>query len=554
MKRISIFFLFLFFLLNACTEDKKEEKTKAQKSKILSIFKSKIGTENIDSLIIENFIASRKEFEPFKGKIHNFYHKRNYGLAWSDKGEFLPQADMFINLIYNIQSDGINSYQDYELRKKFRETNEAIRPKRKKIAERRKYLDLFLTSLYFQYSKDIWQGTIDPEIEQIEWHIDRKKIKFENILDSILNTNSKNPFQDFEILPPAYQKLKILLEAYKKIDQQGGWPTIKMGGVKKLQIGDTSELIPLLRKRLLISGDLKGNSNDSIFDKELKNSMKKFQKRHGLKEDGILTAKSLKVLNVSVKERIEQIIVNMERWRWVPQINSPNYVMVNIPEFKLHVIEKEKEIFPINVIVGKVASTTPIFNDEIEYIVINPTWHVPNTIGTNEIIPLIKEDSLYLEEQNMEVLKNNQLIDPSSIDWNTVDDSNADEYSFRQKPGKGNALGRIKFVFPNEYDVYLHDTPGGQLFNEAERDFSHGCIRIQEPLKFVAYLLKDDPNWSKEKIKNALKTDEEQFIKLKKKVPIYIVYFTAWLDNEGIPNFREDIYEHDKKLESVYFE
>ena len=199
-------------------------------------------------------------------------------------------------------------------------------------------------------------------------------------------------------------------------------------------------------------------------------------------------------------------------------------------------------------------TATPIFNDEIEYIVINPSWNVPVNIGKNEIIPGILTDSLYLQKQNMELLKNNQPVDPYTVDWNSLDENTISDYSFRQRPGKENALGSIKFIFPNEYDVYLHDTPAGQLFEEAERDFSHGCIRVKDPFILAEYLLKKDSKWNKQKITASIKSGQEQYIPLTNKVPIYIVYFTAWVDQDGIPNFREDIYGHDKKLRAVYFE
>ncbi|MFL5728738.1 MAG: murein L,D-transpeptidase, partial [Cytophagaceae bacterium] len=243
------------------------------------------------------------------------------------------------------------------------------------------------------------------------------------------------------------------------------------------------------------------------------------------------------------------------RWRWVPERLSDQYIMVNIPEYILHVYEKNKEVWNMRVIVGKKASETPIFNDELEYVVVNPNWNVPKDIAVKEILPLMQKDSTYLKRQRMEIFvgeSSKNAVNPDSVDWKNVNPQNFN-YRFRQTPGSDNALGMIKFLFPNEYDVYLHDTPTHSLFEKSERGFSHGCIRIQDPMKMADYLLKSDPDWDREKIEKAIKSKEEKYIPLQKKVPVYILYFTAWIDSQGVAHFHKDIYGHDKKLEKELF-
>jgi murein L,D-transpeptidase YcbB/YkuD len=555
MKRLHTFFIVFLLILSACSKDEKQQENKKGNAIFTGLFEKKIEPENTDSLSVEKFLTANKEFEPHRKKIHKFYSRRNYSLAWSNEGEFLPQASMFINLMNDIQNHGINSYKDYNLREKYVETSEAKKRHREEIAQMRKDLDILLTSSYFQYAQDIWRGTVDPAEENIGWYVDRKKIKYGKTLDVILsNTKNENPFLLNEPLHPEYQKLKNLLSEYKKVDSLGGWPQIKIEKNKKIKLGDTSAIVSTLKKRLLLSHDVSEANSDSIYDSKVESAVKRFQQRHGLKEDGVLDTKTLHALNIPIQERIEQIIINMERWRWVPKRISENYVMVNIPEYKLHVFENGKEIWDMNVIVGKRGSQTPIFNDIIEYIVMSPTWNIPPSIAKDEIIPLVQKDPLNLAKFNMQVLEKNEPIDPSSVNWANLNEDEIKKYSFKQNPGAGNALGLVKFIFPNEYDVYLHDTPTNKLFSQTERGFSHGCIRIQDPLKFAEYLLKNEPNWNKEKISNAMNSGQEQYVKLKKKEPVYIVYFTVWVDNKGVTHFRDDIYGHDKKLAQAFYE
>ena len=243
-------------------------------------------------------------------------------------------------------------------------------------------------------------------------------------------------------------------------------------------------------------------------------------------------------LNVPVKQRIQQLLVNMERVRWMPPEKDTNYIMVNIPEYKMHVYDSGKQIFDMNVIVGKASNSTVIFNGNLKYIVFSPYWNVPTSIVQKEIVPGMKRDKNYIQRNNMEITGTSNGLP-----------------LVRQKPGPNNSLGLVKFLFPNNYDIYLHDTPNHELFNVSSRSFSHGCIRIAEPKKFAQYLLRSDTAtiWKSNVIDSSMHLPKERWVTLKKTVPVFIVYFTAWVDKNGLLNFRKDIYGHDEKMSEKLF-
>jgi murein L,D-transpeptidase YcbB/YkuD len=539
---------FLFFLsiiiacfVLSCSND--SDQKAALKNK-------KVGIEKLDSTAIDSFLLKEKDFLPYRNKIIKFYTHRNFRLAWSLRGEFLPQASMYLNIIKNTDKDGFeverfhqqNLWQLYKLAT---ERNSRLIDQKKL----RRELDILFTGSFFKYAQATWKGSIDPKKD--EWHVTPKKIKYGKTLQAILSDKtSEDPFSEAEPLHKEYHKLKTVLTKYRKIKESGGWPLIQLNEKKQLSTGDTNTSLIKLRERLYLTNDMQSISHDSIFDKALEQGVKNFQLRNGLNPDGIVALETLEELNVPVEKKIKQLEINMERWRWVPEKISDEYILVNIPEFVLHVYEKDKETWNMKVIVGKQASETPIFNDELEFIVINPNWNVPRDIAIKEILPLLQKDSTYLENMNMELFIGEQSIEAvpaETIDWKSVNPQNFN-YRFRQKPGGDNALGNIKFLFPNEYDVYLHDTPTQSLFERSQRGFSHGCIRIEDPLELASYLLKNDPSWSEDKILKTIEKGEEKYIKLSNKTPVYILYFTTWVDEKGLVHFHKDIYGHDKRL------
>ena len=319
---------------------------------------------------------------------------------------------------------------------------------------------------------------------------------------------------------------------YHTIEKAGGWQEIPADIQKTYKPGDAAPIIRAVKERLQTSDDYKTPDTTLFYTAELIPAIKLKQRSFGLKEDGIINYALIKELNVPVKERIMQMLINLERMRWIPQQQEPNIIVVNIPEFRLHVFEDAKKVFSMDIVVGKEGHGTVIFTDKLKYVVFSPYWNVPPGIAQKEIIPAIRRNGNYLSKMNMERIGN----------------------GFRQKPGGANALGKVKFIFPNSYNIYFHDTPSKSLFTKEKRALSHGCIRLAEPQKLATYLLRDQPEWTTETITEAMNASTEKWVPLKKEVPVFISYFTSWVDSEGLLNFREDIYGHDKKMALQLFE
>jgi len=510
-----------------------------------------IGPEYTTSTGIDSILKSVRDFVPYATKVQEFYAQRNFKLAWSDNGVFLPQAAMFMNILRNTDKEGLNmaKYHPESLNALYKFASEKEHKNREKLILVRKQLDVFFTAAFFDYAQDEWQGRVDPKIEG--WNADTKKIKYSSALQAILDKrNSKDPFTELEPEHPEYHALKVALSKYRAIEDAGGWPTIPSTS----KLGDTSEAVFLTKKLLYLTGDLLNFTPDSIYTPQLKIAVQKFQQRHGITPDGIIDKNTLQELNVTISDRITQLLVNMERWRWVPDKLQDDYIMINIPEFTLHVIEKNKEIWNMKVIVGQQIKQTPIFNSKVELVVVNPNWTVPHSIAIAEMLPSLQQNPGYLSKHDMELLNGSgkDTIDPRTIDWNTVTPENF-SYTIRQKPGGENALGTLKFLFPNDYSVYMHDTPAHYLFAQQKREFSHGCIRLEQPLRLAQYLLKRDSTTRSIDIDILLIEQDEKYIKLKRTEPVYILYFTAWVDSKGQLNYRPDYYGHDADLKKALF-
>lgn len=320
-----------------------------------------------------------------------------------------------------------------------------------------------------------------------------------------------------------YQSLVKEIIRYQHIEKNGGWGYLKWKK-KTIQLGDSSELVQLVRKRLAITNETNAKDTSGIFDKKLEADIIGFQTRNGLKPDGKIGLATLKELNVPVEERLLQLKLNAERCLQLPEDLGDKYIMVNIPAFELIAIKKGKPVFISKIIAGKAYNRTAIFNGTMQYIVFSPYWNIPETIMQKEILPALSKHPGYMEQNHMEWFNG----------------------KIRQRPGPWNALGGVKFIFPNAYNMYIHDTPVKTLFNEQSRAYSHGCIRMEEPVKMAMFLLEEQKEWNQEKINQAMNMDMETVVFLKEKTRIYIVYFTAFIDENGLLHFRRDIYERDR--------
>jgi murein L,D-transpeptidase YcbB/YkuD len=286
-------------------------------------------------------------------------------------------------------------------------------------------------------------------------------------------------------------------------------------------------------------------SSQQAFDEGLR----RFQTRHGLEPDGTLGAKTVSAMNVPIERRIEQIEMNMDRMRWIAGRLEPRHIRVNIPGFQLAVQEGDQVPLEMRVIVGSNEDPTPVLDAKIEYLVFSPYWNIPFSITTMELLPKIRTDPGYLRREQIEVVRISgnkvEKVDPSRINWHKKPEGF--EYQLRQKPGAMNALGLVKFIFPNRYNVYLHDTPSDNLFDRLTRTLSHGCIRVERPADLAAYLLEDQPEWTAQRIEEAMHAEKEKRVQLKSPMPIHLVYWTSWADADGKVQFREDVYGYDQQ-------
>lgn len=317
---------------------------------------------------------------------------------------------------------------------------------------------------------------------------------------------------------------------YQQIENKGGWKKIT-ATKKSFQKGESGATIIQIKERLRASGDFNSNDNSPLFTVELADAVKKAQRRFGFTQNGVVDAQLIKELNVPVEKRIEQLLVNMERVREMPVETGGTRLVANIPEFKLHVYEGDQHVFDMAIVVGTQGNKTVVFNDVMQHIVFSPYWNVPQSIVRNEILPAMRKNRGYLSRNGYEQTGTENGLPV-----------------IRQKPGAKNALGKVKFLFPNSHNIYFHDTPAKSLFEMRKRAFSHGCIRLSEPKKLAEYLLRNDPEWTSSKIDKAMNAGKESWVKLNEPVAVAITYFTAWVDKQGVLNFREDIYGHDKQM------
>ena len=482
-----------------------------------------------DSTQMERFISKQQFHDSLKKRMRNFYNGRNYQFAWFFREGLADYASSF----HDAYNDYINYSQDTALKNPSLEQlydslsngnfNYNINDSIVLNAE------LLLTAQFFRYTRRAYQGSSQLDAQELDWFIPRKKIDASALLDSVLSRKGKN-LKELEPVNRQYDLLKNYLLKYYEIEKNSSWSFIK-ADKKSYKLNDSSTLIPIIKKRLFLTGDLIKEDTTAFFTKELEKGVKSFEKRYGFKEDGIITATLLNEMNRPIEERVQQILVNMERIRWVPAEPSTDYLLVNIPEFRLHVYDKGQYSWSTNVVVGTTANNTVIFTGNLKHLVFSPYWNVPSSILKKEVLPGIARNKNYLAQHHME--------------WNGN--------SVRQKPGPWNSLGQVKFLFPNNYSIYLHDTPSKSLFSEEKRTFSHGCIRVSEPKKLAQFILRNDANWDSVKITKAMNAGKEQFYNIKESIPVFIGYFTAWVDREGKLNFRDDVYGHDKKMKERLF-
>lgn len=487
--------------------------------------------------------------------VARFYQKVGFQPVWTAPEGLLPQGNVLLQAMTNAFEVGLYS-DDYPLA--YLETLPVqgfsfsdVRPP----PELEPYiqLDVILTEGMLRYAQHLSQGRVMPETLSRQW-LARRRPASRDIPAELAEALSVNRLESYiESLHPqghAYQGLRKALQQYTQIKASGGWPSITPGPT--LRPGDQGRRVETLKQRLRITDDLPIAlpTGYSAYGDMAAAAVKRFQHRHGLRVDGLVGKHTQAELNVSVDERITQLQLNMERWRWFPDSLGNRYLMVNIPAFELSVVEAHTRIDNMRVIVGKKRRQTPIMSGRMTYLELNPFWNIPQKIARKDILPKVIDDPAYLARQGIKVFDSwdrlAQELDPANIAWEKIS-ARYFPYRLRQDPSDLNALGQVKFMFPNNHSVYIHDTPGKALFNRQERSLSSGCVRVEAPLALARYLLSQQ-GWDRTRLETAIAQGQRQAVVLDNPIPVHLVYFTAWVDAGGRVNFREDIYARDRRL------
>lgn len=469
-------------------------------------------------------------------QVRRVYKDQNYQLIWTDGDRPSSRYEEFAAVLATADDHGLPS-EHYRLPIDDRSEGRA-----KISAEAAPEIDVRTTATFLRYFAHLSGGRLDPRALQSLWTLKPEKPDLVVALTTAVKNNDLTTAMDrLQPQHPEYRELQKALARYRAIAAKGGWPSIPTA--TRLKPNQQSPVVPALRQRLAIEGDLDpAHEKDPspVFDATVVEAVKRFEERHRLQPDGIVDAATVHALNVPVDQRVRVIELNLERWRWLPDQMPDRHFVVNVPDFRLEAIENGKAVMGMRVVVGEPDNKTPIFADEMTHVVFSPYWNVPPGIAKEETIPQAIGDPEFLARNNMEVVgPSGAVVDPYSVDW-----SSATGLRIRQRPGSGNALGGVKFMFPNNFDVYLHDTNATKLFDRIERALSHGCVRVEEPHKLAQYVLRDQPEWTAEAIDAAMKSGQEKHVKLRTPIPVYILYKTAWVHDGGV-RFLKDLYGHD---------
>jgi murein L,D-transpeptidase YcbB/YkuD len=536
MKRFFIYLTVISTLFTACQDagstsgnddDEKEEKKNVSKRNYFINKENSYSDLFLDSAGMEKYIAERQIPDSISRRMRSFYNTRNYQFAWFSSDGLTEQARAFWNLHdYVTTYDRDTSLRDKALQKRM---DALVAEENLSASASPNYIEteLTLTQHFLRYMLNNYEkGYVKrKEMERFIPYVKRDPLE---VADSLLTKKHKDG-KYFEDVHEPYRLLKEKLAQYHNVVKNGGWTEIPT--VKSLKKGDSSATVTLIKRRLQASGDMAGKDTSRLFNDTLDAAVRRFQQSMGYTPSGVVNAQLVKDLNVPARLRLEQILINMERMRWIPTEPTGQLIMVNIPEFILHIYEGKQKAFTMNVVVGKEGHNTVSFTGDLSTIVFSPYWNVPPSIVKNEILPAMESNPGYLASQNME-----QTGTEGGLPV------------IRQKPGPKNSLGRVKFLFPNSFNIYFHDTPAKSLFERDKRAYSHGCIRLAEPEKMANYLLRNNPEWTPEKISEAMQGTTEKYVKLNKPIPVIITYYTAWVDETGLLNFRDDIYDHDVDL------
>jgi murein L,D-transpeptidase YcbB/YkuD len=483
----------------------------------------------LDSAAVEQFIQQRSLSAEDSRLLRSFYNYRNGQFAWFNTAGFSEQARGF----WNLKDAYKTTLRDTVLQRRMDTLLNTDSLNVSRFDTSIANVELSLTHAYLQF-----------------YNANRSKLQFANLPpEKLIPVKKENAFKLGDSLMARnidsssgtsvrsqYFLLKQKLALYDSLAQKGGWQPLNILA-KKLKKKSSSPEIVLIKKRLQLTGDYHNSDTSKIFHDSLETAIKNYQQAHGMLPTGTITDTLLQSLNIPVEQRIQQLIINMNRAQWMPPENDSDFIQVNIPDFMLTVFEGGTKVFDMPVVVGKEGTHTMMFSGNLNQIVFSPYWNIPASIVKKEVLPAMKDDPQYLKKNRMEIRGRNDSLPV-----------------IRQLPGENNVLGEAKFLFPNRYDIYFHDTKAKDIFKSNKRAVSHGCIRLADAEKMSNYLLRGTAGWTPEKVSAAMKSGREQYVKLDRPVPVAITYLTAWVDDSGQLQFREDIYGHDKRISQMMFD
>jgi L,D-transpeptidase YcbB len=471
--------------------------------------------------------------------LWQYYQELGGELLWLGSG----RPDGLLARLHDAASDGLDP-KDYPSKQLATLAAAKATDDKRSLA----LVELYFSAAFLEYASDIKVGRFLPRQVDPNFFIEGRSIDQTEALKALAGVDSLDRFFNaWQPADPRYAALRSALAAYRALAAKGGWAAVPLG--ETLKPGMTDPRVPAIRARLMLTDGAGPAANDpQAYDGALVEAAKRFQARQGLEPDGVIGASTIVAMNVPVQERIQSIIMGMERLRWMPEDLGKQYVIVNIAGFELRRINGGSVEERMAVVVGKPYHRTPVFSDRIRYIEFNPYWNVPPAIALKEELPRLRTNPSGLAAQGFEIVQGDQVIDPRSIDWSRYGGGNF-PFQLRQRPGANNALGYVKLMFPNPHNVYLHDSPARSLFSRNERAFSHGCIRLQRPLELADQVLRAGgvSGWNKDRIDQVIASAKTTVVNLQEPLPVHITYLTAWVDG-GAVNFRADIYGHDAKL------
>lgn len=529
-------FLIMAILISLASFSCKDNKEQGieERNKVKEIY-SLSNNKKVEKVLTEGILVDSL-IHP--GEVLEFYRQNDYKPVWNERG----QREMLFRNIETIGDDGL-FFQDYHgpyLKK-------ALSNLDSNSAEENNRVEILLTDAFLSLSEDLATGKLNPKDLYKIWGTSLNTISSVDLLKhAIENGNIQEALDSVRPHNIVYSGLKKSLREFKESkDSENNSITLIPAG-KLIRPGETTSRIVLFRKRFKELGyPVDADSKDSLYDPELEQVVRDFQKTRGLEIDGLLGNSTVRNLNMNREDRYHQLLVNMERWRWYPRDLGEHYIIINVANFALQVVKNGDTIRTHKTIVGTLSRKTPVFSDEIAYIIYNPTWTIPPTIKKNDVIPGSKRDPEYLNKKHLKAYDSQgNVVDPSTIDWSSRDALN---YTYRQNAGPSNPLGRVKIIYPNKYMIYLHDTPSKALFDQNIRAHSSGCIRVQDALDLAKYLLDDQEKYDDKKIMEILESGKTTEIPVTKKVQVHHFYWTAYREHDSL-KFIEDVYNLDQDL------